>query len=403
MQEFFDLVQIKHTMNQLLESAKQIESEIIGFRRTIHENPELSFLEFETSAFIQQELTKLDIPFQVLAKTGVVAHIGKGERCVALRADIDALPIHEETDLAFASKNDGIMHACGHDAHTAMLLGAAILLKKYESQINGTVKLIFQLGEEKAPGGANMMIEEGVLENPVPEVIFGQHCNPDAPAGETSFVSGAMMAAPDELYWTIFGKSGHAAQPHLAIDPIFVAAQLISQLQSIISRNLNPFGQGVLSITSIHGGNATNIIPEKVEMNGTLRSMDLEWRENALQSIKTQSEMVSESLGCRCEFYVIKGYPPLVNDYVTTDFAIKSAQELLGSNNVTTFSPKMWGEDFAFYAQIIPACFWMLGVRPIGQNQMPNLHNCHFAPDESALYKGTALLAFMALRYLGMK
>lgn len=383
-----------------LGNAKALEPAIINWRRTLHKNPELSFREYETSAFIQQQLADMGIPFRVLAETGVVAHIGKGDRCIALRADIDALPIQEETDLPFASQNPGVMHACGHDAHTAMLLGAAQILKQQEHSLNGVIKLIFQPGEEKIPGGASIMIREGVLEDPVPEIILGQHVNPAAPVGNASFVAGRMMASADELYWTVHGKSGHAAQPHLSVDPIVIAAHLVTQLQTIISRNLNPFEPGVLSVTSFHGGTVTNIIPEAVEMMGTLRSMNLEWREDAIARIENYSRILATTMGGSCDVNVLRGYPPLINDEQTTIFAREAARDLLGHSNVTPFEPKMWGEDFAYYAQKIPACFWMLGIRSPHVEETPGLHNCRFVVDENALHIGTALMVNAALTRL---
>lgn len=387
-------------MHTLLREAKELETTIIDWRRTLHKNPELSFQEYQTSAFIQRQLTAMDIPFRVLAETGIVAHIGHGERCVALRADIDALPIHEEADVPFASQNPGVMHACGHDAHTSMLLGAARMLKQREDSLGGIVKLIFQPGEEKVPGGASIMIREGVLENPTPEMIFGQHVNPAAPVGNAAFVAGRMMASADELYWTIHGKSGHAAQPHLAIDPIVVAAHLITQLQTIVSRSLNPFEPGVLSVTAIHGGTVNNIIPEAVEMKGTLRSMNLEWREQAIANIENYSRTLAATMGATCDVTVLRGYPPLINDEHATAFARDAARSLLGDSSVTPFEPKMWGEDFAFYAQTIPACFWMLGIRAPELSETPGLHNCKFVIDEEALHIGTALMAHAALTRL---
>jgi hippurate hydrolase len=389
----------------ILQAAHAEHQTMINVRRALHKNPELSFQEHETSAFIQARLTELHIPFQVMATTGVVARIGAGERCVALRADIDALPIHEESGVDFASTKQGIMHACGHDAHTAMLLGAASILKAREqalTEANGTVKLIFQPGEELSPGGASILIREGVLQNPRPEVIFGQHVNPDATCGTTAFVGGTMMAATDELYWTIHGKSGHAAQPHNASDPVLMAAHLITQLQAVISRRLNPFQSGVLSICSIHGGNATNVIPDRVELSGTLRSMNKEWREYALRVIEEHSTTLCASplFGeGRCELRIERGYPPLVNNDATTLFATEAAQNLIGANNVEAFEPKMWGEDFAYYTHEIPGTFWMLGIRPPSMNAIPGLHNSKFILDENALPVGAAMLANAAFAW----
>ncbi len=383
-----------------LQEAQALTPEIISNRRHLHRNPELSFHEYNTSVYIQNKLSEMGIAFTVMATTGVIALIGQGDRCVALRADIDALPIEEETGLEYSSQNKGVMHACGHDAHTSMLLGAAKILKKYENELGGVVKLIFQPGEEKVPGGASILIKEGVLTNPQPEVIFGQHVFPGNPVGESSFVSGSMMASADELYWTIRGKGCHAAQPHQGIDPILVAAELITNLQSIITKKRNPLSPGVLAITSIHAGSVTNIVPDTVELKGTLRSFDNEWRFLALAEIKKRSEMIAAMHGATCDFNPLIGYPPLVNNQTAVDFARKTAESVFGKSTVTDFEPKMWGEDFAFYAQEIPACFWVMGVRPDGVDEMPGLHNSHFTPDEGALASGTALLVSVATEWL---
>lgn len=293
-----------------------------------------------------------------------------------------------------------------------MLLGAAKVLKACEHELtaaNGTIKLIFQPGEEMNPGGASILIKEGILENPRPEVIFGQHVNPDAPSGTAAFVPGTMMAATDELYWKIHGKSGHAAQPHNAVDPILMAAHLITNVQTLISRRLNPFQSGVLSICTIHGGNATNVIPDVVELSGTLRSMNQEWREYALQALASHSEALSSSMlfgggsGTnvgKCEFMPVHGYPPLVNNPATTAFATEAAQNLIGTENVEAFEPKMWGEDFAYYTHEIPGTFWMLGIRPQGMESIPGLHNSKFILDENALPVGSGLLVNAAFEWL---
>jgi len=373
---------------------------IQDLRRTLHKQPELSFQEYETSRFIQARLAEWRIPFRVLANTGVVAHVGSGERCVALRADIDALPIQEESGVEFSSQKPGVMHACGHDAHTAMLLGAAKMLKEREESLGGVVKLIFQPGEEMNPGGASLLIREGVLDEPRPEAIFGQHVNPEASTGTVGFVSGTMMASTDELYWTLHGKSGHAAQPHRSTDPVLMAAYLITQLQALVSRTLNPLDSGVLSITSIHGGTATNIIPDVVQCSGTLRSMNLSWREWAVRTIEEHSTLLCSSplfAGGQCEFTRVQGYPPLVNNAALTTFARSAAANLLGEHSIEHFEPKMWGEDFAFYTHHIPGTFWMLGVRPHGVDAIPGLHNSKFVIDEQALALGTAMMMTMVV------
>ncbi len=384
----------------LSDQAQALFPEMQETRRHLHRHPELSFEEYETSAFIQQRLQELNIPYRVVATTGVVAHIGSGDRCVALRADIDALPITEETGLPYASERPGVMHACGHDTHTTMLLAAAQLLKEREADLPGVVKLLFQPGEEKTPGGASIMIAEGALEDPVPSMIFGQHINPDAPFGQLSFVSGPMMAAADELYFTVKGYGAHAAQPHLGRDPIFAASGLVHHLQSLITKHRNPLHAGVLTITAFHGGHATNVIPDTVTMKGTLRSFDQSWREEAWAFLETATRDYCALHGCEGSIEISKGYPPLVNDEGATRFAREVATEVFGDDRVTDFEPKMWAEDFAYYSQHMPGCFWMLGGRPRELDTMPGLHNPRFAPQEDAMITGATLLAEVAVRAL---
>lgn len=382
------------------ERIRAIYPEMVETRRHLHRNPELSFVEFETSAFIQQRLTDLGISHRVVATTGIVAHIGAGDRCVALRADIDALPIIEETGLPYASHNNGVMHACGHDTHTAMLLAAAHVLKDQESALGGVIKLLFQPGEEKTPGGASLMIEQGALLDPKPEIIFGQHINPDAPLGEVSFCAGPMMASADELHWTIKGFGAHAAQPHKGKDPIMAATGLVHHLQTLVTKNRNPLTPGLITVTSIHGGSATNIIPDVVEMKGTLRSFDPLWREYAWAFLEEQTKSYCALHGCEGVINIHKGYPPLVNDANAVEFARNVASSIFDASLISDFEPKMWAEDFSFYTEHMPACFWMLGGRPASLATMPGLHNAKFAPEEEAMVAGATLLVESALQYL---
>ena len=388
--------------SMLRSEAENKSQTVIAHRRHLHAHPELSFQEEQTCAYIMAQLDSMGVQYRRVAGTGVVAHIGSGSRCVALRADIDALPIHEETGLPFASTIPGVMHACGHDAHTAMLLGTAQILKGMEQQIPGVVKLLFQPGEEKSPGGASLMIADGALTDPVPEVIFGQHVNPDADAGVAEFVSGPMMASADELYWTLRGFGAHAAQPHKGKDPIVAAAELISHLQTLVTRSRNPLDAGVISVTSIHGGSATNIIPDVVELKGTLRSFNEQWRRDTLTRLEEHSRVLCSLHGVESEFTAVIGYPPLINDAQATEFARACATDVLGAESVGDFEPKMWAEDFSFYGQSIPAAFWMLGVRRPGAGTVPGLHNARFVPDESAFAAGTSMLAHVALKWLGV-
>jgi amidohydrolase len=371
---------------------------LIEMRRHLHRHPELSFEEYETSAYIKARLDTLGIPWKAIAGTGVIASIGSGNRCIALRADIDALPMTEDTGLDFASLRSGVMHACGHDMHTSMLLGAAALLKGSEQSLSGTVKLLFQPGEEKTPGGATMMIAEGALEHPMPEMIFGQHVNPDSATGTVSFVSGPMMASADEIYITIVGSGAHAAQPHKGNNPILAATAVIAQIQTFLSQSRNPITPGVISITSIHGGTATNIIPDSVDLKGTLRSFDQTWREQAWLFLEQTLPALCALHGCTCTVTLGRGYPPLINHPAAVQFARSVAETVVST--VDEFEPKMWAEDFAYYAQHVPSCFWMLGVRPVGEVSMPGLHNVRFNPDEGALVIGARLLASVAMNYL---
>lgn len=386
--------------NSILAAARQLQSELTENRRHLHRNPEISFQEYRTAEFIESKLAAMDIRLCRIAETGVMAHIGTGNRCVALRADIDALPIEEKTGLHFASQNLGVMHACGHDCHTAMLLTAAKILKEREDELGGVVKLLFQPGEEKVPGGASLMIAAGALTNPVPEAIFGQHVYPDAEVGTVLTTEGMMMASADELYWKLTGKGAHAAQPHQGADPILAAAELILHLQSLITKSRDPLSPGVLGITAISGGSATNIIPEIVEMKGTLRSFDMEWRERMLNEISERTEKLCALFGVKGACDTARGYPPVWNDPMCSAFVLDIAKQLAGTERALNFEPKMWGEDFGYYGRHIPAAFWMLGVRSAGVDNAPGLHNPQFSPDENALPLGAAMLASAAVEWL---
>jgi len=373
-------------------------SRLTNVRRHLHSNPELSFNEFQTALYIQQVLTGLNIHWKPCAATGTVAQIGTGQPCVAIRADIDALPIPEETGLAFTSTNLGVMHACGHDMHTAMALEAARLLKLAESELRGTVLVIFQPGEEKTPGGASLMIADGAFAEAQPAFIFGQHVDPSASVGTASFVDGPMMAAADEIFVSISGSGAHAAQPQLGRDPIVAAAGLVQHLQTLVTRRRDPLLAGVLSITSIHGGTATNIIPEQVALQGTLRSFDQEWREFAWAWLEGNIPAFCALHGCSAVVNISKGYPPLVNHPDAVRIARSAASSLPAT--VADFTPKMWAEDFSYYGAVAPSCFWMLGVRPSDVGHIPGLHHPRFNPDESAMVLGTQLLVHTATRAL---
>jgi amidohydrolase len=378
--------------------AKQYAPAYIDVRHHLHAHPELSYKELETSKFIQQKLSALNIPFEIKAETGVVGLI-KGnnpdKRIIALRADIDALPIKEENNISYKSKNDGIMHACGHDVHTTCLLGAAQILHELRNEWEGTVKLIFQPGEEKNPGGASLLIKEGVLENPKPSSIFGLHVHPGLEIGKLSFRSGKVMASADELYITIKGKGGHAASPHLCIDPILIASHLIISLQQIVSRNNNPYNPSVLSVTSVQGGNTTNVIPNEVKLKGTFRAMDEEWRFKAHELIRKISTDLVHSMGGEIDLLIDIGYPSVYNNEKLNEATRQKAEEFMGKVNVEETEPRMGAEDFGYYTQLIPGCFYRLGVMNKEKGITSGVHTPTFNIDERAIEIGMGMMAWL--------
>jgi amidohydrolase len=378
--------------------AKKYATEFIEIRHHLHAHPELSYQEFETSKFVQTKLRELGIPFEVKATTGVVGLIkGKNseKRIIALRADMDALPIKEENDIPYKSKNDGAMHACGHDVHTTCLLGAAKILNELKDEWEGTVKLIFQPGEEKNPGGASLMIKDGVLENPKPQAILALHVNTTLEVGNLSFRSGKVMASADELYFTIKGKGGHAAAPHLSVDPILISSHLIIALQQLISRNNNPFNPSVLSITSINGGNTTNVIPNEVKLMGTFRAMDEEWRFKAHDLIRKVSTDLVHSMGGEVDLRIDVGYPSVFNNEQLTAAAMEKASVYVGAENVSETELRMGSEDFGYYAQQIPACFYRLGTMNKAKGIISGVHTPTFNIDENAIEIGMGLMAWL--------
>ncbi len=369
---------------------------MIGIRRHLHANPELSYLEFETSKFVQQKLSELNISFEIKATTGVIGLIqGKnpGKRVVALRADMDALPIIEANNLPYKSTIPGVMHACGHDVHTSCLLGAAKILTELKDEWEGTVKLIFQPGEEKNPGGASLLIKEGVLENPAPQSIFGLHVHTILDVGKVSFRGGMVMASADEIYITIKGKGGHAAAPHFTADTILIASNLVVSLQQIISRNNNPFNPSVLSITSFQGGNTTNVIPSEVKLMGTFRAMDEAWRFKAHELIIKISTELVHSMGAEIDIRIDVGYPFVLNNEILSAAARSKAEHYLGKENVSETELRMGAEDFAFYSHKIPACFFRLGTRNEAKGITIGGHTPTFDVDEDAIEIGMGMMA----------
>jgi len=390
------------TQNTIIALAEKHYPEIVRLRRTIHANPELAFEEHETSKLVAETLERIGADVQRgVAKTGVVATIkgtkGKG-KTIGLRADMDALPILEATGLEFASKNPGKMHACGHDAHTAIGLGAAMVLSELRDQFAGEVRILFQPSEERNPGGAPFMIEDGALAGV--DEIYGLHVIAQHDAGTVGFCEGEMMASADELYITIKGKSAHGARPQFGIDPIVTSAQVILALQTLVSRNIDPFSQGVITIGSIHGGFAPNIIPEEVKLVGTLRSMTKEWRDYAHKRVVEIVEGVCASMGATCDVHIDKGYPVLRNDPSKTQFAEDAARELFGSDKVFKAERLMGAEDFSYYLEQVPGTFYRLGIRNVKEGITADIHNDHFTIDESALKTGVAMQAYLALKAL---
>jgi amidohydrolase len=378
--------------------AKQYAPEYIAVRHHLHAHPELSYQEFQTSAFVQDHLTKMGIPFEVMAGTGVVGMIkgrNAGSRVIALRADMDALPIKEENDVPYKSTNAGVMHACGHDVHTTVLLGAARILQELKDEWEGSVKLIFQPGEERNPGGASLMIKEGVLKNPEPQAIFGLHVHPALEIGKLSFRGGMVMASADELYITIRGNGGHAAAPHLTVDTILVASHLVVSLQQIISRNRNPLSPSVLSITSVQGGHTTNVIPSEVKLMGTFRAMDEEWRFRAHELIRKQATELVHSMGAEIDLHIDVGYPMVYNNEALDRVARAEARAYLDPERVLETEVRMGAEDFGYYTRQIPGCFYRLGVMNVEKGITAGVHTPKFNIDEGAIEIGMGMMAWL--------
>ncbi|MBA3900631.1 MAG: amidohydrolase [Bacteroidetes bacterium] len=395
---------MEHLINKVKELSAAYLQEVIQIRRHLHEHPELSFEEHKTAAFVSRKLSEYRIPHTTgIVKTGIVALIeGKNpsKKTVALRADLDALPIKEANEVSYKSKNEGVMHACGHDVHTASLLGAAKILNELKGQFEGTIKLIFQPGEEKLPGGASLMIKEGVLENPKPDAIFGQHVFPTMEAGKVGFRPGMYMASTDEIYVTVKGKGGHAAMPEHYNNPIYIASEILLALQEQFmhpDKKQVPDIPTVLAFGKFMAEGATNVIPDEVKIEGTFRTMDEKWRAEAHQLMMATAKKVAEEMGGSCEFNIMLGYPFLNNHSETTLKAIQSAEVFLGKENVEKLDLRMTAEDFAFYAQHVPACFYRLGTANKAKGITSGVHTATFNIDEKALETGMGLMAWLAL------
>ncbi|MDX2194991.1 MAG: M20 family metallopeptidase [Cytophagales bacterium] len=385
--------------------AQSIHQEVVDIRRHIHAHPELSFAEYDTAAYIENMLKLIGITnIERKAGTGVVAHIlgkkGAG-KTIALRADIDALPITESNDTIYKSKNVGVMHACGHDVHSASLLGAAMILHRVAEEYSGTIRLIFQPGEEKAPGGASLLIQEGVLQNPTPASIIGQHVMPQLQVGKVGFREGIYMASADEIYMTVKGKGGHAAMPDSNVDPVVIASHIIIAMQQVVSRMANPKIPTVVSFGKVIANGATNVIPNEVYIEGTFRTLDENWRADAKIKMQKMAEAIAHGMGAEIDFRFMTGYPYLANAPELTRRLKQRAEMYMGNENVIDLDIWMASEDFAFYSQEIDACFYRLGVRNDAKGITSPVHTPTFDIDENALETGSGLMAYMALCELG--
>ena len=384
----------------------QILPETIQVRRHLHQHPELSFQEHDTCAYIKLQLNELGIRWRPIANTGVLAVV-EGQspafNTVALRADIDALPIHELNTVDYASKNPGVMHACGHDFHTSSLLGTAKIIHQCRNDFKGTVKLLFQPGEEVLPGGATLMIKEGALHNPAPGAVIGQHAMPRIPVGKIGIRKGKHMASTDSIFVRIIGKGGHGGEPHNVIDPVLIASHIIVALQQVVSRMANPREPSVLSFGKVIANGAFNVIPDEVYMEGTFRAMNETWRDKALELIANMTDKIASSMGATCELRIVRGYPFLVNEEKLTANIRQDAIDYLGESNVLDEDIWMAAEDFAYYSQITDSCFYLCGVGNAEKGISSSLHSPTFNIDEDALGISTGLMAYFALKRLGNK
>jgi amidohydrolase len=391
---------LKETIQNL---GDEIFPEILEIRRYIHQHPELSFHEHKTAEYICKLLGKENISFRKgIAGTGILANIeGSGNGpIVGLRADMDALPIQEENTVAYRSLNEGIMHACGHDVHTACLIGAARILNQLRDRFSGKVKLVFQPAEEKAPGGARLMLKENLFGEEQPDLMIAQHVYPVMYTGRVGFKGGQYMASSDEIYITVRGKGGHAAMPHQITDSVLIASHILVALQQIVSRHAEASTPTVLSIGKVVANGAVNIIPPEVKMEGTFRTMDENWRKEAHRRMINMAQSIADSMGASCEFEIVEGYPVLYNDPGITDKSKEFARTYLGKDRVEDLDVRMTAEDFAFFAQLYPSVMYRLGVRKPDQALPLELHTPQFNIDEEAIRTGTGMLAWLALSHL---
>jgi amidohydrolase len=394
---------MKPTTEQIRLLAEAHYTDVLAMRRHLHMHPELSYQEVETSSFVAAQLQRLGLEVQTgIGGHGLTAFIrgnNPESRLVALRADMDALPIVEQNDVEYKSKREGLMHACGHDVHTSSLLGAAIILNELSDQFEGTIQLVFQPAEEVLPGGASLMLKDGVFAKRKPQAIFGQHVYPELPAGKIGLKPGVYMASADELYVTVKGRGGHGAKPDRNIDPVLIASHLIIALQQVVSRWANPSMPSVLSFGKVVANGATNIIPSEVKLEGTFRTFDERWRKEAHSRMIALAEGLVKGMGGEVDFRIDVGYPVLKNDESLTTRARELAVDYLGSENVVDLDVRMTAEDFAYYGHEMPGCFYRLGTAsPNDESKSYSVHHPRFDIDEEALKTGMGLMAWLAVQ-----
>jgi len=400
-------------IEQLKKIIGSLHANMMEWRRHLHRNPELSFQELNTVAFVIERLEAEGIEVRGgvgkltpdAPGTGAIALVqgskSPSDKCIALRADLDALPITEVGKEAYCSLTPGVMHACGHDAHTAMVLGAGIALHRMRAEWSGTVMLVFQPGEEKEPGGASLLVKEGVLNDPKPSGILGQHVTPELPIGKLGFRSGAFMAAADELYITVKGRGGHAGSPHMCVDPVVIAAHLILALQQVVSRNNRPGRPMVLSLGKVIANGATNIIPDEVRIEGTMRTFDEAWREELHTMLPELAKGICKGLGGDVDLTIVKGSPVVKNDPELTARIRSAAVEFMGEDNIVDMDIRMGAEDFAYYTHVMLGCFFRLGTgNPSKPGTTSGLHRAEFDIDEDALSIGAGMMAWGAISEL---
>jgi amidohydrolase len=396
-----NLVELKDKVKTL---STEYLQEIISIRRHLHSNPELGFQEYNTSNYIASRLSNYGISFkQGIAKTGIIGIIegvNPNRKVIALRADMDALPIHEKGNKEYRSCTEGVMHACGHDIHMACLLGAAKILYEMKNEFNGTIKLFFQPSEEMFPGGALAMINEGALENPVVQNVFGQHVLPQLETGKVGLKAGKYMASTDEIYLTVKGKGGHAATPELVVNPLYIASAILLELEKEFNKNKPKDSISVLTFGKIIGAGRTNIIPDEVTIDGTIRAFDETWRAKAHEMIASIASAVAVKMSGSCDVNIAKGYPFLVNDDALSVQTKQLAVEYLGDENVVDLEMRLTAEDFAYFSQKLPSCFYRLGVRNEEKGITSNLHTSTFDADENCMLTGMGLMAWIALNQL---